>query len=177
MMPASAKVVSIDGSGEESEEQVQVQPEAYLMNERDMLAGLFAAAQDVSATTEVVKIERLVQGEKKILFTFRIHGLTEREYDTCREEATTYRRERKMGNMKLPEDTDSPKLRSWVIYTATHPDDRKALWENKTLWEKLNVLNAQDAIDRVLRAGEKDRIINRIEELSGFGEIEEAAGN
>ena len=43
------------------------------------------------------------------------------------------------------------------------------MWgDNNGLWRKLDVLSGPQSIAKILKAGEKDRIYDRIEEISGF---------
>ena len=85
--------------------------------------------------------------------------------------------------MKLPETTDSVKYRSEIIYQATTEDDRKKLWGNKAIWDALlaqglQIMGPLDVIDYCLKAGEKDRVIDAIDKLSGFeSDLEEVAKN
>ena len=70
------------------------------------------------------------------------------------------------------------KFRSWLIYTATVDEDRAKLWDNKQAQQAFNVLQGVDLIDSVLLSGEKDRIIDRINEISGYGdETDDTAKN
>ena len=54
------------------------------------------------------------------------------------------------------------------IYTATVDEDRAKTWDNKQAQEALNILQGVDMVDAVLLSGEKDRIIDRINEISGY---------
>ena len=70
------------------------------------------------------------------------------------------------------------KFRSWLIYTATVDEDRAKLWDSKQAQQAFNVLQGVDLIDCVLLSGEKDRIIDRINEISGYSEeVDETAKN
>ena len=85
--------------------------------------------------------------------------------------------------MKLPENTDSTKYRSEIIYQATVKEDREKLWDNKTVWEALRdrdvqIMGPLDVIEYSLLAGEKDRVLDAIDSLSGFDtNLEEVAKN
>lgn len=87
----------------------------------------------------------------------------------------------KQFGMKLPEETNTVKFRDALIYTATVEADREKLWDNKKVWESLRakdlqIMNGLDVIEYCLKAGEKDKIIECIDSLSGFEEnIEEVA--
>ncbi len=87
--------------------------------------------------------------------------------------------------MKMPEETDTVRYRAALIYRATVEKDRKILWDNKDIWKSLSdkgheVVTGLDVIDYVLLAGEKDRIIETIDSISGFdagNNLEEVAKN
>ncbi|WP_080839992.1 phage tail assembly chaperone [Cohnella massiliensis] len=157
-----------------SEQEEKMAPEALLASEEDILRGLIDAASDVEQ--ETLKIEIVRKG--RVLFSFRVRGLLETEYNDCKEKATTYKKNRQLGGIKMPDETDTAKYRSLLIYKATVEEDRQRVWGNKDAWKQLNVLNGPALIDKVLRAGEKDAVIAKIDELSGYGEdLEEVAKN
>ena len=91
-------------------------------------------------------------------------------------------RNRTLG-VKMPEDTDSSLYRAALIYEATLPEDRKKLWDNKDAWEALRnkgkqIVRGVDVIETCLKAGEKDKVIDVIDKLSGYDDnIEEVADN
>lgn len=76
------------------------------------------------------------------------------------------------------------KYRSALIYEATVQSDRENLWDNKKIWDALNqkgfqIMNGLDVIEYTLKSGEKDRIIEAIDKLSGYDSdnLEEVAKN
>jgi hypothetical protein len=86
--------------------------------------------------------------------------------------------------MKLPEDTNRVKYQSAIIFAATVDADRANLWRNKKVWDALNnkglqIMNELDVIEYTLKAGEKDRVIEAIDKLSGYDDnnLEEVAKN
>lgn len=149
--------------------------EEVLMNENDILRGLIEAGRekDNEETYERIQIRR--NGALK--FEFRIRPISEEESIKCREHATRYA-PRKRGQPKQEIETNMAKFRSWLIYAATVDEDRAKTWDNKKAQEALGVLQGVDMIDAVLLSGEKDRIIDRINEISGYGDdVEETAKN
>ena len=72
-------------------------------------------------------------------------------------------------NGKLLLETDYFKLRSYKIIAATVDKGQGILWKNKKLKDSLNVIDDVDVVETVLMAGEKDRISNIIDEISGYG--------
>ena len=85
--------------------------------------------------------------------------------------------------MPMPEDTDRIKYQSAIIHKATIAEDREKLWDNKKVWQALEskgfqIMSGLDVIEYTLKAGEKDRIIDAIDTLSGYeSNIEEVAKN
>lgn len=148
-------------------------------NEEDFIQGLIAAAECMSEETQRIEIIR----EGRLYFAFNIHPLTSEEYESCRRKNTKYVRNKQYG-MKLPEDTNTVKYKSAIIYAATVDEDREKLWDNRKVWDALNakkdrIMNGLDVIEYTLKAGEKDRIIEAIDKLSGFDadNLEEIAKN
>ncbi len=111
-----------------------------------------------------------VKRKGKELFSFRVRGLTGEEREKCRDEATKMTKNKKLGGIALPTDFDAAKFNSLIVVTATHQEDRKFLWDNKELMKKANVLSSWQLVDKVLLSGEKDRVIELIEHLSGADE-------
>lgn len=141
------------------------QAEILLPYENDILAGLMAAANFCEDEEEIVTID--IERGRKRMFSFRIHPLSEDQYTRCREENTKYVRNKNIG-VRVAEKTNAARFRSCLIYEATVEEDRKKLWQNKDAWHKLNVLNGPDLISRVLKAGEKDAICDKLDEISGY---------
>lgn len=138
------------------------------MFENDFISGLIAAAD--FRTDETQRVEIIRNG--KLYFAFDIRPLSEYEYDKCKKKHTKYVRNKQLG-LKMPEDTNTAKYRCALIYEATVKADRDKLWDNKKVWETLNEKNLQtmnglDVIENTLLSGEKDRIIDAIDKLSGY---------
>ncbi len=148
-------------------------------NEEDFIQGLIDAAGFVSDETQRIEIVR----EGRVLFAFRIRPLGSEEYEKCRRKHTKYVRNKQLG-MKMPEDTNRVKYQSALIYEATVGEDRAKLWDNRKVWDALNakedrVINGLDVIECTLKAGEKDKILEAIDRLSGYesDNLEEVAKN
>jgi len=150
-------------------------PEEILMDEDALLRGLIEAGteKDNESTYRQIQIKR--GGVLK--FVFRIRPVSEEETIACHEHATKFA-PRKRGQPKREIETNTAKFRSWLIYTATVDEDRAKLWDNKKAQEALDVLQGVDMIDAVLLSGEKDRVIDVINEISGYDDgMEETAKN
>ncbi len=149
--------------------------EEILMNEREIMQGLINAGKEKDNENTYEKIQIRRGGVPK--FEFRIRPLSEEESVQCREHATKFA-PRKRGQPKVEIETNAAKFRSWLIYTATVDEDRAKTWDNKMAQDALGVLQAVDMIDAVLLAGEKDRVIDRINAISGYGDdLEDTAKN
>lgn len=140
--------------------------EELLAIEDSVLHGLLEAAENNQRDVLPIEIAR----NGKVLFTFRIRPLTEKEYNDLQNQATKFKKARNLGGVKVAEETDVTRFRSLLIYHATIEEDRKKLWDNKEAWQRLNCLTGTDVIDKVLRAGEKNAIIEKIDEISGYGD-------
>lgn len=147
-------------------------------NEEDFIQGLIDAAEFVSEETQRIEIIR----EGRLYFAFHIHPLSSQEYEKCKKKHTRYVRNKQLG-MKLPEDTDRIKYQSAIIYEATVDEDREKLWDNRKVWDALNarkdrIMNGLDVIEYSLKAGEKDKVLEAIDKLSGYEtNLEEVAKN
>lgn len=139
-------------------------------NEEDFIHGLIDSAAFISKETQRIEIIR----EGRLFFAFRIRPLSAAEYEKCREKHTRYLRNKQLG-IKLPDKTNRIKYQSAIIYEATVEEDRKKLWDNRKVWDALNavqdrIMNGLDVIDCTLKAGEKDKVLEAIDRLSGFSE-------
>lgn len=140
-----------------------------LVNEEDFIKGLIDSVE-TEKEAQLIEIVR----EGKVKYAFRIQPLGEEEYNWCREKYTKYVRNKQLG-IKLPEKTDTVKFHSSLIYHATVEKDREKLWDNKRVWDALTakgvqIVDALSVIEAALRAGEKDKVVNAIDKLSGFAD-------
>jgi len=167
-MSEKTKIEEIELTEEENKGQLR----AY---EDDILKGLLAAANFKTEEDNIQTIEIARNGV--VLFKFRIRPLTEEEYRACKEKYTKYVRNKQLG-IKFPEYTDAVRYRSALIYQATIEEDRAKIWDNKSAWKALNVINGVDLIDKTLLAGEKDAVLEIIDKISGYSvTTEETAKN
>jgi hypothetical protein len=146
-----------------------------LMAEKDILSGLLdlGKAKDDADNYRKIQIKR--GGVLKL--EFRLRPISEDENQRCWKQATKYAGT-KPGQPKKPIETDNAKYRSYIIYTATVDEDRLKVWENRAAMDAFGLLQGVDMIDKVLLAGEKSRILDVIDEISGFDDdMEELAKN
>lgn len=171
---------AVEGLGQEAEGGLtEEESKAQMrMHEEDFIQGLIDAAGYAEEETQRIEIVR----DGKLYFAFRIRPLSEEEYNTCKKKNTKYVRNRQLG-MRMPEETDNVKYRAALIYQATVEEDRKNLWDNRKVWETLRnrgmqVVRGLDVIDYSLKAGEKDKVLEAIDKLSGYEEnLEEVVKN
>ena len=139
-------------------------------HETDLLSALLSDAEQPE-TTEIILVRK---GQRIGAFTIR--GLHEQEVNDCKEQATLYRKSPQLG-IRVPESLDSTRYRNLLIYTATVASDRARLWDNKDAQRRAGVRNELELIDKLLLAGEKDAVIKKLDEMCGFGDLADAAGN
>lgn len=139
--------------------------EELLAVEGNVLRGLLGAYADIQDDIVTIDIAR----KGGVLFSFDIRGLSEKQYNDLQDMATKFKNAKNLGGVKVAEETNVTKFRSLLIYHATTEDHRKEVWNNREAWKALNVLNGPDMIDKILKAGEKSAIIDKIDELSGYG--------
>lgn len=162
--------IGIGTEGEDVPPTPEEQQEFLRTYENDILGGLLAAANFREDEDEIHPVEIARNGT--VFFRFRIRPLSEAEYNKCKEKYTTYKRNKQFG-IRIPEKTDTERYRSLIIYTATVQEDREKVWDNKAAWRELDVLTAVDLIDRVLKSGEKDAVLDLIDKISGYSALEE----
>jgi hypothetical protein len=168
MATEKTKVEEVELTEEENKGQLRTY-------ENDILKGLLAAANYKTEEDNIHPVEIARNGV--VLIKFHIRPLSEEEYQTCKEKNTKYVRNKQLG-IKFPENTDSVRYRSALIYQATIDEDRAKIWDNKEAWKALNVLNGIDLIDKTLLAGEKDAVLEIVDKISGYSvTTEEVAKN
>ena len=146
-----------------TEEENQGQLRTY---ENDILKGLLAAANYETEEDNIHPVEIARNGV--IFFTFRIRPLSEEEYQKCKDKNTKYVRNKQLG-IKFPENTDSVRYRSALIYQATIKEDREKIWDNKEAWKALNVLTGiRPYRKRHCWQGEKDAVLELVDKISGY---------
>ena len=149
--------------------------EEILMNEDAILRGLIEASNEKDSESSYKRVQIRRNGVLK--FEFRIRPVSEEESLACHDHATKFA-PRKRGQPKREIETNQAMFRSWLIYTATVDADRARTWDSKKAQKALNVMQGVEMIDAVLLSGEKDRIIDLINEISGYSDdTEETAKN
>ena len=129
--------------------------------EGDIVNALLEASDYRTDNDEYRKVT-IVRKDKK-LFSFTVRPLNDDEWSKCR-------RQNLKNRGKRNEELNSPRYSSQVIYTATLDEDRAKLWDNKGVWTKLNVASGVDVINAVLKIGEKVKILEVIQDISGYSD-------
>ena len=146
-------------------EETGIPEEMTREQEQNLLEGLLKATSFTEELTPV-RIER----NGVHMFTFRVHGLSEKDKMEAHKKATTYMPNPAGKHLpQIEKDTPNELYRSYIIYLATCEEDKQNIWGNNELKRQLNVLRSAETIDFLLKAGEKDAVIDLIAELSGFG--------
>lgn len=133
-----------------------------LQVEDNIIDGLLRAVESNQTETKKVTISR----DGKNLFSFSVNPISEEKYDQIQDLATKFK-DNKAG-IKVPVETDYPKMRAMLIYEATIKEDRARLWDNKDYWKATNVLTGTQLIEKALRAGEKSAVVQIIDDISGY---------
>lgn len=172
------KAISVFDEVEDNDVEItqEEKKEFYRANEDDILKGLFAAIDYTNDEDNCAEI--VIQRKDREYFRFRIRAVTEEENTKIRKKYTKYLKNKITGG-KVAGELDTVGYRSALIYAATAEEDRKLIWDNKKAQKKANVLRGIELIDVLLLAGEKDRVIDEIDKLSGFetNNYEEVAKN
>lgn len=140
-------------------------------NEDDLLAGLLTAAGYKDDEDETVEI--VINRKGKDLFSFHIHPLSEEDFNKCRKRCTKYVKSKSQAGIRVPEEVDTVRYRCMLIYEATTPEDRAKIWDNKKLWKAKDLATGIEAVDILLKAGEKNAICEKLDTISGYEMTEE----
>ena len=69
---------------------------------------------------------------------------------------------------KRTEELDNARYLAQAIYTATLEADKNRLWNNREVWNKLNVATGVDVVNQVLTPGEKAKIGEVLLDIGGY---------
>lgn len=132
--------------------------------EFDIMANFLKAAEMIESKTKKIDIRR----DGQLLLRFSIHAVTGPDMKRAQKAATSYIPNPKMKKLKIESDRDQVVYESYIIYLATVDEDKKKYWENPELKKRFDVMQGYELIDKVLLPGEKDMVIDAINELSGY---------
>jgi hypothetical protein len=160
-------------NGPEIEDPEEVEQATIRQNEPDLLEGLLAAAQVDPSERIRIEIER----KGRVLFSFSITPLGEEQYQEARNLSTSRESSRQLGGIKIPVETDVAEYHARLIYFATTREDRPKTWDHPGVYQKY-LRSGHEAVQFLLRAGEVDAIVAKIDAISGYGkDLEGAAKN
>ncbi|MED5018947.1 hypothetical protein P9847_16675 [Paenibacillus chibensis] len=130
------------------------------MTEEQILDSLFEAAEKLPEAT--VRIQRL---DMNIV----LHGLTSSKVDSIRERCMI----RRTVKGSVEEKVDSETFNALLIAEATGKLDVKGLalqgWGDPRITSRMKLSGGEQAVRRMLLAGELDAVGDKVLELSGFG--------
>lgn len=152
-----------------SENNTNLPTKEEVLNSEDMLLrGLMEAGN--FKNDEEYRREIKITRSGRTLFSFTVRPLDEEEEIRCFRTATPQLPNPNGKNWpKIDGKTDTAKMRSLKIYTATIDEDKKRIWDNPEFKKKLGVITATEMIDKCLRTGDKDAVLAIIDEISGNG--------
>lgn len=150
----------------------KLQEAAVETREEDILTALLEAAsyEEDEAFEEEIEIRR----NKKKLFSFRVHPVSDEAVKAARKKATTYMKN--PNNKKLPpieKEFRQEVYRNWLIYLATIPEDQKKIWGNEAFMRQKDCVERAETVGKILMVGETINVVDRILEISGFEEEDE----
>lgn len=197
-MAPTPRTASLDTAETNGVEEVGAKPPSrseLLAEEPSLLQSLLAAHEELHGETpgvtriiEIVRpdprAQRNMDGSmgERVRFRFRIRALTEGEYDACRR-AAQRPGGRRVGGIRI-DDMDPVQFRSNLIDKATVEHDstttlasgevikvlgRQSLWANRQLWQQIGVLDPTGCVEEMLLAGEKNGVVEQIDQISGYG--------
>lgn len=154
---------------EEAVEALGINEDMSADEEFEIMAGFLKAVEMVETTTKKIEIRR--NGE--LLLRFRVHAVTGPDMRKAQKAATSYIPNPKMKKQKIENDRNPVVYESYIIYLATVDEDRKKYWDNPELQSRFDVMQGHELIDKALLPGEKDYVIDVINELSGYNNDDE----
>ncbi|WP_019420192.1 phage tail assembly chaperone [Paenibacillus sp. OSY-SE] len=130
------------------------------LTEEQILDGLFETAANLPEETIFLK---------RLDMRVTLHGLTSSKVDSIREQSTT----RKTVKGQAVEKVDSELLNARLILEASSSLEVKGLklngWGDPRITTRLKLSGGEQAVRRLLLAGELDAVGDKVLELSGWG--------
>lgn len=136
--------------------------------EYDLAEALLKAAAFKTADENITEVEIKRNGE--VLFALHIHPVSDEDIALANKKATKFKdnpQGKKYGKIQVGFDKAANK--SWLIYLATTEEDQAKIWGNPAL-KSLGVMEPWQAVDVLLTAGDKLKLLNEISEISGLGD-------
>jgi hypothetical protein len=157
--------------------------------EADILAGLFEAVDEAQVAVAVATFPRFqfplstLDGKpvlddqgNPVTEPMRVRFLKQNDVDieAAQRRATAWVPNRDVPGGPRVEQVNQARMRSWVIYNATVPEDKAKYWDRKELVNRLRCGNGVEVIDKLLDAGEKLQAVNVIYGHSGLMNVGES---
>ncbi len=137
--------------------------------EYDLVKSLLEAADFRNSEDSVKEIE--IRRNGKFLFTVHIRPLGDDEVRLARKKAITYAKNPQGAKYPpIEKEFNANLFNSWLIYLATIDEDREKIWGNKAVMNKCGLKENVEAVDALLRFGEKSTLVEQISEISGLNE-------
>lgn len=134
--------------------------------EYDLAASLLKAAGFKTSEENITEVNITRNGE--FLFALHIHPLSDDDIAQANKKATKYAphpQGKRYGKIQVGFDKSLSK--SWLIYLATTDEDKQLIWGNPAL-KAVGVMQPVDAIDKMLLAGDKNKLLNEIATISNI---------
>lgn len=140
--------------------------------EYDLVKALLEASDFKNDEENITEVTIARNG--KFLFKVRIHPLSDADVKEAQKKAGIYKpnpTNKKLGQVKV--DTDTAKLGSWLIYLATVEEDQDKIWGNSAIMKKFGLFQPWESIDCLLKTGEKNKLVDKVLEISGMDDDDE----
>lgn len=140
--------------------------------EPDLLARLKQAGKfrdDPKQWKEVPVIRENDEGKPFVLFTFRVRPLSREEAQQVRNDHMPLIKNRQTGlSVRDAANFNQADYECDLIYRATVEEDRKKIWNDRSLWNYYNVLSGPMLVSAILQSGDVYRAIVAINDASGY---------
>jgi hypothetical protein len=152
--------------------------------EPDILGGLFEAidadTQDVTGcdfpritfpligTDGKPVIDPATRQPKREVMHVRFMRITDVDVEAASRKARIWIPNPDIPNGQRVPETNQSRMRAWIIYNATVPEDRAKYWDRVEVANRLKAGNGVEVIERLLRVGETLQAINAIYGFSGL---------
>lgn len=136
--------------------------------EYNLAEALLKAATFKTDTDNITEIS--IERNSKFLFALHVHPISDDDVTQANKKATKWKdnpQGKKYGKIQV--GFDKALYKSWLIYLATTPEDQAQIWGNPAL-KSIGVMQPVDAIDVLLTAGDKLKLLDEISEISGLGD-------
>lgn len=137
--------------------------------EYDLVTALLEAAEFKTDESNITEVD--IKRNGKYLFSVHIHPVSDPDTRFARKKATIYMPN--PNNKKLPpieKEFNNAKFKSWLIYLATTEEDQQKIWGNPDIIRKKSLAEPWESIDVLLTAGEKNKLVNLVGEISGIND-------